>query len=97
MKVYGILEGIVENTYRLGDPAIRMLNVCESGFRTYDEAAESLIATGWKNNYPPYVAMTLGGGVWLRPGDEEREKDEDGYEVEQVRYIFEVEVDDAEL
>jgi hypothetical protein len=95
MRVYGILEGVVDSAIRICDPALRMVHVCESGFVTEDEAAQSLIDDGWINHYPSYIAMTLGNDVWLRPLSDEREKDEDGFEVEQVRYIFEMEVDDA--
>lgn len=95
MKVYGIIDGIVDNAMRLGDPSIHMFEICETGFLTEEEACDSLIVTGWTNAVPNYVKAHLGAGVWVRPSEEGREKDEEGYEVEHVRYIFEIEVADG--
>lgn len=93
MRVYGILEGVIDNTWRYCDPAIHMFDVCKSGFRSEQEAAQSLIDTGWTNAVPNYVKLALGTDVWVRPDDEEPETDEDGMPINNVRYIFEMEVD----
>ena len=87
MKVYGILEGVLESTYQYGDPSIHQFDVCESGFLSEGEAAQSLIDTGWTNDVPRYVKAAIGGDAWVRPECEEREMGE------RVRYIFEMEVD----
>lgn len=93
MKVYGILEGVLESTYRYGDPGIHRFDVCESGFLSEGEAVQSLIDTGWTNDTPLYVKAAIGSDAWVRPEDEEREMGEDFRPVERVRYIFEMEVD----
>lgn len=93
MKAYGILEGVIENTNRLCNPAIYDFCVCETGFTSRESAEQSLINTGWINHHPNYVKLAIGADAWSRPTDEEREKDEYGYEIERVRYVFEMEVD----
>lgn len=93
MKVYGVFEGVLESTYRYGDPGIHRFDVCESGFLSDEEAVQSLIDTGWTNDVPRYVKAAIGGDAWVRPEGEEREMDEDSRHITRVRYIFEMGVD----
>ena len=83
MKVCGILESVVDNTEHVFNPAIREFQVCETGFRTEQEAEQSLIDNGWKNAPLGHLLFALGNGAWIHKADE------------RVRYVFEMEVGDA--
>ena len=88
-SVFVIREGRVDHAELIGNPALVDSDVCETAFGSYEDAAQSLIDTGWLNP-EPWVQFHLGAGVWVRPESEAIE-DEDG-PVTMVRYIHEVEL-----
>ena len=90
MKVFVILEGVIDNTYRICNPAIREFHVCETGFRTLGDAEQSLIDSGWRNDMETHVQWALGAGAWVHEPDPD-DVDEDDQPKERVRYVFETE------
>lgn len=94
MRVWGIVEGTVENTYRICNPAIRDVDVCETGFLSELDACQSLIDTGWRIPPELHVQWALGSGAWVRRDDGD-ETDEDGQPIVRVRYVFEMEVPES--